>query len=97
MYVINSWLARHEDDNMGWSLIDIVNIIVMACVPNYDDPIRDYVILVHCLALVIASLGGLITEGWHTWIMEMEIIMRNSSMEMEIPKGTMGYTMSYLC
>jgi len=44
MYVINSWLARHEDDNMGWSLIDIVNIIVMACVPNCDDPIRDYVI-----------------------------------------------------
>ena len=71
MYVINSWLARHEDDNMGWSLIDIVNIIVMACMPNCDDPICDYVILVHCLALVIASLGGLITEGWHTWIMEI--------------------------
>ena len=65
--------------------------------PNYDDPIRDYVIYFHCLVLVIASLGGLITEGWHTWIMEMEIIMRNNSMEMEIPKGIMGYTMSYLC
>jgi len=56
---------------MGWSLIDIVNIIVMACVPNCDDPIRDYVILVHCLVLEIASLGGLIIEGWHTWIMEI--------------------------
>jgi hypothetical protein len=70
---------------------------VMACVPNCDDPIRDCVILLHCLALVIASLGGLITGGWHTWIIEMEIIMMNSLMEMEIPKGTMGYTKSYLC
>jgi hypothetical protein len=65
---------------------------VMACVPNYDDPICDYVILLHCLALVIANLGGLIMGGWHTWIMEMEIIMMNSSME--ISKGTMGYTKS---
>jgi hypothetical protein len=47
MYVIKSWLARHEDDNMGWSHIDIVKIIVMACVPICDDTIRDYVILVH--------------------------------------------------
>jgi hypothetical protein len=50
---------------------------VMACVPMYDDPIRNYVILVHCLALVIASLGGIITGGWRTWIMEMEIAMMN--------------------
>jgi hypothetical protein len=69
----------------------------MACVPNCDDPIRDCVILLHCLVLVIASLGGLITGGWHTCIMEMEIIMMNSSMVMEIPKGTMGYTKSYMC
>jgi hypothetical protein len=67
--------------------------VVMACVPNCDDPICDYVILLHCLALVIASLGGLNTGGWH----KMEIIMMNSSMEMEIPKGTMGYTKSYMC
>jgi hypothetical protein len=70
---------------------------VMAYVPNCDDLIHDCVILLHCLVLVIASIGGLITGGWHTWIMEMEIIMMNSSMEMEIPKGIMGYTKSYLC
>jgi len=34
---------------------------VMAYVSIYGDPTRDYVILIHCLALVIASLGGLIT------------------------------------
>jgi len=50
---------------------------VMACVPIYDDPTRDYVILIRCLALVIASLGGIITGGWSTWIMEMEITMMN--------------------
>jgi len=50
---------------------------VKACVPIYDDPTRDYVILIHCLALVIASLGGIITGGWRTWIMEMEITMMN--------------------
>jgi len=32
---------------------DIVKINVMACVPICDDTIRDYVILFHCLALVI--------------------------------------------
>jgi hypothetical protein len=69
----------------------------MAYVPKSDDPICDCVILLHCLALVIVSLSGLITGGWHTWIMEMEIIMMNSSMEMEIPRGTMGFTKSYLC
>jgi hypothetical protein len=50
---------------------------VMACVPICDDPTRDYVILIHCLALVIAKLGGIITGGWRTWIMEMEITMMN--------------------
>jgi hypothetical protein len=50
---------------------------VMVCVPICDDPTRDYVILIHCLALVIASLGGIITGGWRTWIMEMEITMMN--------------------
>jgi hypothetical protein len=68
----------------------------MACMPNCDDPIRDYVILLHCLALVSDSLGGFITNGWHTWIMEMEIIMMYRLMEMEIPKVTMGYTKSYM-
>ena len=56
----------------------------MARVPNCDDPIRDYVILLHCLALVIASLGGLITGGWCIWIIKMEINMMNSTMQMEI-------------
>jgi len=50
---------------------------VMACMLIYDDPTHDYVILIHCLALVIASLGGIVTGGWHTWIMEMEIAMMN--------------------
>jgi len=50
---------------------------VMAYVPICDDPIRDYVILIHCLVLVIASLGGIINEGWRMWIMEMEITMMN--------------------
>jgi len=49
----------------------------MACVPICDDPTRDYVIFIHCLALVIASLGGIINGGWHMWIMEMEITMMN--------------------
>ena len=49
----------------------------MAYVPICDDPIRDYVILIHCLVLVIASLGGIINEGWRMWIMEMEITMMN--------------------
>jgi len=48
---------------------------VMACVPHCDDPICDYVILIYYLALVIASLGGLITGGWRMWIMDMEITM----------------------
>ena len=39
---------------------------VMACMPHYDDPIYDHVILIYYLALVIASLGGLITGGWRT-------------------------------
>jgi len=39
---------------------------VRACMPIYDDPTPDYVILIHCLALVIASLGGIITGEWHT-------------------------------
>jgi hypothetical protein len=68
----------------------------MACVPNCDDPIRDCVILLHCLALVIDCLGGFIIDGWRTWIMEMEIIMMYNMMEMEIPKVTMGYTKSYM-
>jgi hypothetical protein len=68
---------------------------VMACLPNCDDPIRDCVILLHCLALVIDSLGGFITDGRCTWIMKMEIIMMYRLMEMEIPKVTMGYTKSY--
>jgi len=49
----------------------------MACVPHCDDPIRHYVILIQCLALVISSLGGLITRGWHIWIIEMEITIKN--------------------
>jgi hypothetical protein len=69
---------------------------VMACAPKCDDPICDCVILLHCLALVIDSLGGFITDGWRTWIMEMEIIMMYRLMEMEIPKVTMGYTKSYM-
>jgi hypothetical protein len=68
----------------------------MAYVPNYDDPIRNCVILLHCLALVIDSLGGFITDGWRTWVMEIEIIMMYILMEMEIPKVTMGYTKSYM-
>jgi hypothetical protein len=68
----------------------------MACVPNCDDPIRDCVILLHCLALVIDILGGFITNGRRTWIMEMEIIMMYRLMEMEIPKVTMGYAKSYM-
>ena len=64
----------------------------MACVPICDDPTRDYVILIHCLALVIASLGGIITGGWRTWIMEMAITMMNRYLEMEIPKVIIGYT-----
>ena len=50
---------------------------VMACVPICDDPTHKYVILIHCLVLVIAKLHGIITGGWHTWIMEMEIAMMN--------------------
>jgi len=46
-------------------------------VPICDDPTRDYVILIHYLMLVIASLCGIITGGWRTWIMEMEIAMMN--------------------
>jgi len=96
MYVINSWLACREYDNMAGAtkiLSNWCNGLRAKLWWSYPRLCN----LLHCLALVIASLGGLITEGWHTWIMEMEIIMRNSSMEMEIPKGTMGYTMSYLC
>jgi len=70
---------------------------VMACVPIYDDPTHDYVILIYCLVLVIASLGGIIMGGWRTWTMEMEITMINRYMEMEIPKVIMSYTKSYLC
>jgi len=70
---------------------------VMVCVPICDDPTYSYVILIHCLALVIASLGGIIVGGWHTWIMEMEITMMNRYMEMDIPKVIMGYTKSYMC
>jgi hypothetical protein len=66
----------------------------MACVPICDD--RDYVIIFLCHALVIDSLGGFITDGRCTWIMEMEIIMMYRLMEMEIPKVTMGYTKSYM-
>jgi hypothetical protein len=66
----------------------------MACVPICDD--RDYVIIFHYPAFVIDSLGGFITDGWRTWIMEMEIIMMYILMEMEIPKVTMGYTKSYM-
>jgi len=65
---------------------------VMACVPICDDPTCVYVILIHCLALVISSLGGIITGGWHKWIMEMDITMMNRYMEMEIPKVIIGYT-----
>jgi hypothetical protein len=66
----------------------------MACVPISDD--RDYVIIFHCPALVIDSLGGFITDGWCTWIMEIDIIMMYRLMEMEIPKVIMGYTKSYM-
>jgi len=59
---------------------------VKAYVPHCDDSIHDYVILIHYVTLVIASLGGLTIRGWCTWIMEVEIIMMDSSMEMEIPK-----------
>jgi len=70
---------------------------IMACTPIYDDPTRNYVILIHYLALVTSSRGGIITRGWRTWIMEMEITIMNRYMDMEIPKVIMGYTMSYLC
>jgi hypothetical protein len=66
----------------------------MAYVPISDD--RDYVIIFHCPAFVIDSLGGFIIDGWRTWIMEMEIIMMYKLMEMEIPKVTMGYSKSYM-
>jgi len=49
----------------------------MACMPICDDPTHDYVILIHYLALVIASLSRIITEECCTWIMEMEIAMMN--------------------
>ena len=55
---------------------------VIACVPTCDDLMRDCVIYFTSMRQIV--LGGLITGGWGTWIMEMEIIMMDRTMEMEI-------------
>ena len=57
----------------------------MACVPICDDSLSDYVILL-LLSVSGDSLGGLITEGWRTLIMEMAITMMHRLVEMEISK-----------